>query len=100
MAEKAELKEKQIRIIWGSDEDIPTLYANNLVISHAGGSEFHLTFGHLIPPLTIGLEEIELPDFVHIKPVARIVVGTEAMKKFVEVINDNYQKYLETQEGK
>jgi len=102
MTENTELKfkEKEIRIVWGSDENIPALYANHLFISHVGEFEFHLIFGHLSPPLALGLHEGELPDYVQIKPVAKIVISPEAMKKFVEAIDDNLNKFIEKQKGK
>jgi hypothetical protein len=95
MAEKKnpKPKEKPIRIIWDPGDDLPVLYANQLFVSHAGDTEFHLVFGHLFPPLTMGLEEAELPDRVRIKPVAKIVISPEAMKAFSEVLVKNYQIY-------
>jgi len=38
-------KAKQIRIVWGSDEGLPTLYSNHFYVSHAGEFEFHVVFG-------------------------------------------------------
>jgi hypothetical protein len=98
MTDKTEPKEKKIRILWGSDEDIPALYANHLLVSFAGGSEFHLIFGHLSPPLLLGREESELPDSVKIKPVAKIVISPAGMKQFIEALNKNYAKYESQQE--
>ncbi|MBC8438080.1 MAG: hypothetical protein H8D87_00130 [Deltaproteobacteria bacterium] len=100
MSEKKKINEKAIRIIWGSAEDLPALYANNLYISHGGENEFHLFFGHLTPPITHGLTEDEMPDNVEIKPVAKIVVTPEMMGEFLQVLNDNYEKLLNKKEGK
>ncbi|MFH1907831.1 MAG: DUF3467 domain-containing protein [Chloroflexota bacterium] len=84
-----ETKEKRIKIIWGSDENLPALYANHLYVSHAGETEFHLVFGHLSPPLTMGIDESELPDSVKIKPVVKIVISPDAMRAFVRLLSDN-----------
>lgn len=98
MAEKPEFKEKPVRILWGSDEDLPALYSNHLYVSHAGDTEFHLVFGHLSPPLTMGMEESELPGAVIIKPVAKLVVSPKVMKAFLSILNENLEKF-ETKEG-
>jgi hypothetical protein len=100
MVEKPEIKEKPVRVLWGSDEDLDAIYSNHLFISHAGESEFHLIFGHLSPPLTIGLDEDELPDSVTIKPVTKLVLSPEVMKAFARIINDNLEKFESKQKGK
>lgn len=99
MAEKPELKEKPVRILWGSDEDLPALYSNHLYVSHAGETEFHLVFGHLSPPLTVGLEEDELPNEVIIKPVAKLVMSPDVMKAFVTILNDNLERFKKKEKG-
>jgi len=94
MTEKKEnIQEKAVRIVWDSDTNLPALYANHLSVSHAGGTEFHIIFGHLSPPLTMGLGEDELPDVVKIKPVAKIVVSPKVMKAFLTVLNDNFKNF-------
>lgn len=100
MAEKPIIKEKTARIVWGSDEDLPAYYANHMYISHAGETEFHLIFGHLSPPLTINLEEDELPDYVTIKPVAKLVMSSDVMRSFVRLLVDNLERFEEKQKGK
>ena len=89
------IKEKIVRMIWGKSDDTPPIYANQLYITHSGEDEFHLVFGYFMPPLTIGLEEEELPNSVEIKQVAKIVVSPEFMKKVVDAVNKNYSKYIE-----
>lgn len=79
---------------WGQSDDLPTLYANNLVVSHAGGSEFVLLFGEARLPALFGITNEKPPKSVHIKPVARIVMTPETMIKFSEVINENLKRYL------
>lgn len=91
--EKPEIKEKPIRLVWGSPEELPALYANHIQVSHAGGTEFHIVFGHAAPPLTVGLLEDELPDKVVIKPVSEIVVSPDVMKAFVRVLADNLESF-------
>jgi hypothetical protein len=86
-------KEKMLRVVWGTNENTPVLYANNIQVSHAGGTEFHITFGHLSPPLTLGLEESELPDKVVIKPLTTIVTSPAVMRAFVEVLKGNLAQF-------
>jgi hypothetical protein len=86
---------KQIRVVWGSDEELPALYANHFYVSHAGEIEFHVVFGHLSPPLTMGADEAELPESIKIKPVSKIVMGPDAMRAFAAILNENLEKYDE-----
>jgi len=92
MIEK-ERKEKVVRLKWGEPDDAPPIYANHFYVTHSSENEFHLVFGYFMPPLTIGLEEDELPDSVEIKPVARMVISPEFMGKIVDAINENFSKY-------
>jgi hypothetical protein len=80
-----------VRLIWGRVEDIPTVYANHLMISHAG-PEFYLIFGEVSPPAMLGKDEV--PEHIEIKPVAKIALAPEAMLNIVEAIEANVEKYL------
>lgn len=93
-----EIREKKVRILWDDGESVSVAYANQLYISHAGGKEFHLTFGHLAPPILFGLEEDEIPESVSIQPIAKIVVSPDAMKEFVDALNENFSKFKESEE--
>jgi len=93
-----ELKGKKIRILWDPGEDMPLVFANQLYISHAGGKEFHLTFGQLIPPIVFGLEEDEIPDSISVKPVVKIVVSPDVMHEFANAMNENYQRFKQSKE--
>lgn len=100
MIDKPEFQEKVVRIFWASDEDLPALYSNHLHVSHSGETEFHLVFGHLSPPITMNLEEDELPETVKINPIAKIVISPKAMEAFVRILNDNFERYEKQQKGK
>ena len=91
--ENPEKHEKAIRVVWGSEEYIELIYANQIYVSHAGGSEFNIIFGQLSPPLTVGRSESELPDRLEIKPVAHIVTSPEGMKAFVRALVENLENY-------
>jgi hypothetical protein len=104
MAEQKEPeKEKMVRVVWGSNENTPVLYANHIQVSHAGETEFHITFGHLSPPLTLGLEEHELPDKLTVKPLTTIVTSPDVMRAFVAVLAGNlevFEKRIQEREEK
>lgn len=92
----ANLPEKKIRILWGTDENVPALYANQLYISHAGGTEFQLIFGFLPAPIVFGLEADEIPDKINVQQMARIVISPDVMKAFVKAMDENLQNYEES----
>jgi hypothetical protein len=93
MAEKKKIEERKIRLIWDNADDTPSYYANHMQVSFGGGTEFHITFGHLSPPLTFGLEEHELPEEIKIKPSVEIVASPDVMRAFVKVLVGNLENY-------
>ena len=103
MAEQAKPEqEKLIRIVWGSPDGVPVHYANHMSVSYAGGSEFHITFGHLSPPYE-GFEAAELPEKLTVKPIVTIVTSPDVMRMFVRVLLDNvtnFEKILEERKKK
>ncbi|MEW6086660.1 MAG: DUF3467 domain-containing protein [Chloroflexota bacterium] len=86
-------KEKKVRVVWGSNENTPVFYANHIQVTHAGGTEYHITFGHLNPPLTFGLDESEIPNELVVKPLTTIVASPDVMKAFVEVLKGNVAQF-------
>ena len=96
--DKLILEEKEIRIIWDQGDDLPVQYSNHFYVSHQGGAEFHLTFGHMIPPLTIGMSEQELPEILKIKPVSKLVLSPEAMGVLIDVLQKNLDRLIAKKE--
>lgn len=80
-----------IKTKWGSDANLPTLYANHLMVSHANQNEFFLFFGQLTPPALHGPESF--PKELEIVPIAKIVVSPENMKRFAEAMSKNVENY-------
>ena len=93
--EHPQTTEKRVRIIWDQGEDLPVHYANNFYVTHQGGSEFHLIFGHLIPPLTIGMTESEIPDILKVTPVSKIVLSPDAIETLIGILQSNLEKFQE-----
>jgi hypothetical protein len=89
------VSEKRVRIIWDQGEDLPVQYANNFYVTHQGGSEFHLTFGHLIPPLTLGMTESEIPDILKVTPVSKIVLSPDSIEILIGILQSNLEKFQE-----
>ena len=87
-----ETKGVSIPIRWKSSEQAPTIYANQLFMSHAG-NEFYLVFGELAP-ITRTSEEEDLPAYLEIKPVIKIAISPPNMLQFAAVINENVDKFM------
>jgi aromatic ring-opening dioxygenase LigB subunit len=98
MSEKKEISTESeelglaIPMKWKPISDIPTIYANNLLISHGGG-EFYLVFGEMIPPFIIDTNIDKIPEVVDIRPVARIAVTPENIERFADALIKNIEKY-------
>ena len=91
---------KAIRVVWGSEENTELVYANQIYVSHAGGTEFNVVFGQLSPPLTVGLRESELPDQLEIKPVAHIIASPDVMRAFVHALVENLENFEKSLQNK
>ena len=98
---KAKLEGKIVKLVWSSADDLPALFANHLLVTHGGESEFHIIFGHLTPPLVLATSVEDLPDVFTIKPIAKIVVTHQSMKKFINAMAKNLERFekKEKEEG-
>ncbi|MBI3159362.1 MAG: DUF3467 domain-containing protein [Chloroflexi bacterium] len=93
MAKKNEATDRDgvsVRLYWESGDDLPTLYTNHLLVSHSTGSEFFIYFGQLAAP---ALMPGEIPEELAIKPVAKIVLSHESLRRFVDVLEGNLSKF-------
>lgn len=89
--DKQNAQEKvEVRLVWDKPSEAPTIYANNLIISHSG-SEFYMVFGEMEPWLE--LDPSIAPIELTIKPIVKIAISHENMLKFAEVINGNVNQY-------
>ncbi len=78
----------RIPLEWADDEDVPIVYANQVLVSH-GGPEFFVVFGVVLPPTNPN----ELPDVLQIRPQVRVVVSRDSMASIVKALNDNLHRY-------
>ena len=90
-----EEQEVKIPLRWPEKVDLPTIYANNLFISHAG-QEFFLIFGEVTPPVWTEAtpEQLRKLKSIEIKPVAKIAISPEAMPAIAKAIQENVEKFL------
>ena len=88
------IEEGQIKIPleWATAQDVQTVYANQLLVTHAG-SEFYFMFGEVVPPAIVG--ESQIPDHLEVKIVARIAIPKEMMPQFVNAIKSNFERLIE-----
>ena len=75
--------EMPILLSWGDTSRIPTVYANQLLITHAG-NEFYLVFGELFPPLVTDREN--LPESIEITPLIKVAITRDNMISFTQLI--------------
>lgn len=78
----------RIPLEWEASDDIPMVYANQVMISHAG-PEFFVVFGVVLPPDA----PEQIPDSFRIQPQVRVVVSREAMPAIVKALNDNLARF-------
>ena len=89
-----DLRERRLRLRWRENEELTTLYANHVYVSHAG-NEFYLVFGEVVPPNIADESDFEtLPEYLDITPVARIAIAPDAMLKIVGAISSNVEAYM------
>jgi hypothetical protein len=97
MAKITETEQQQegfaIPLRWGDASTIPTIYANHLFLTHAGG-EFYLVFGELAPVTHI--DKDSPPDCLEIKPVVKIAITSENMLGIAEAIQINVSRFKES----
>lgn len=86
----------KVELQWKLDDDVPTVYANQLLMSNAG-SEFYLIFGEVIP---IGVKDpFNIPSKLYVHPRIRVAISREIMGQFVKVIDGNFEQFIERMAG-
>lgn len=93
MAESGQPKQA-VKLEWEGIEDLPTVYANHIVVTHASGDEFYLVFGEAAPPTAF--IQRQTIDRVPIRPVAKIAVSPGSMLRIAQAISQNAQTFLES----
>jgi len=89
----------QLRLRWQDHSQLPTLYANQVYMTHAG-NEFYVIFGEVQLPVLVNVtpEELEKTQEIQVKPVAKLVFTPETIIPIVDAMAENVRKFLERQE--
>lgn len=97
---RAEERPTEIRvpIEWHFREETAAHYVTHMVVQHTE-HEFHISFFEARPPLLLGTPEeqreaAERIGSVRAECVARIIVAPGRMQEFIDVVQDNLNKYL------
>jgi len=80
-------------------EKVPIAYANYIFITHTG-NEFFVTFAQIHPPYLISpkKEDIERIQSIPATVVSRIALTPSKTKELIDVLQDNYNKYVKQEE--
>lgn len=83
-----------IPIEWVVPEDMPVLFANQLLVTHVDG-QFLVTFLRAVPPLIFPGEEskMSLVTSVRAVAVARIAVPPQQIPGFIRALTANYEGF-------
>lgn len=74
----------RIPLEWHDREDIPMVYANQVLVQHMG-PEFFVVFGVVTPPTTAD----QLPDSLKIVPQVRVAISRDMMPSIVQALHDS-----------
>ncbi len=77
-----------VKLVWRAPHDLPTVYANQVYVTHAGG-EFFIVFGEALLPAI----NDALPSEIEVKPVAKLVLSPQMMQQTVRVLAENFGKF-------
>ena len=87
-----------VRIAWVGVEDVPIVFANQIIGQVDDKGEAIITFGQATPPVLLGTPEEQREQagniqFVQVRPVARLNLSRARLEELATVI----QKTLENQ---
>jgi|GEM_PF-3542895 len=77
----------RIPLEWQDREDVPLVYANQVLVQHMG-PEFFVVFGVVTPPTTTD----QLPDSLKIRPQVRVAISRDMMPSIVQALQDSLQR--------
>jgi hypothetical protein len=84
----------ELKLRWQDAADLPTLYANQVYITHAGG-EFYVVFGEVQLPILVNPspDELDRVREVAVKPVAKLVLTPEGISSVVRAMAENIRRF-------
>ncbi len=94
---------RRIPIEWHIPDDMIGRYATNLIVQHTD-NEFVIWFFEVDQPIVLGTpEEVErqLQEVTSVRGrcIAKIIVANNRMRRFIEVLEQNWKRFQEIQGG-
>ncbi len=88
----------EVPISWVGFDELPILFANQLLVQSAGPRELVITFGQLTPPPIVGTieeqrEQLEEIPFVPVRPLVRLSVTHDRLREFIQVLQAQYEQH-------
>lgn len=86
----------QVPIRWENPDELPMAYAGQILVRHTS-NDFMIRFYQVVDPPGTTDEQpaiIASQGYVSARCVASIAVSAGTMAEFMEVLQDNYQKFL------
>lgn len=95
--QEQQIDEVSLRVAWHIPEDMPSRYANNVLIQ-AGEYEFIISLFEVQPPLLTGTPEenktkLREMETVHAECVSRIIVSPKLIPAFISALQTELEKY-------
>lgn len=88
-------KERDIDLRFVLPPDLPIQYVDNIQVTHTP-SEFLISFMQSRPPLLRNEKEWDTVTTIESVCVARIVLNPMKMQQFVQALNSNFKKWMES----
>jgi hypothetical protein len=94
--EPTEAHAVEVRLKWVGIDELDTLHANQVAVQ-ARGDYFLLTFGQTADPILVpgdreALREIQAKGHIPIRPLVRMAVSADDMRRFNDVIGGLMKK--------
>ena len=93
-------KAKGVRIRWTGFDESPLIFSNSMVVQHTP-HEFVLSFAQVQPPFTPDLTPQKKDSITTLtsRVVVRLVMPPPRMKELIDILSENYNRYLERFSG-
>src|SRR4051812_37655618 len=90
--------DREIPLVWNIPEEIMSGYATNMLVQ-AGEHEFFVSFFETPPPIIINPSDVEKLESVTAECIARVVISSERMESFIEVLQRQLDAFKETKKA-
>jgi len=88
------IKLKEVPIVIDVPEDMKSVFANYMLITHTD-DEFFITFCEFVPPMLVDETALEKVTHIKARALVRVVIPATRMASFVKAISENFAKYAE-----